>query len=680
MSGKKLEGFLFLTIFLFNIFSTRAQISEELYKILPLEIKPFDRSKLTLEEKRKIVDRAHDFSWNAEASVVKEIRVLVEELKRFTQRSSDTTVIVLNNAALGNYFYELTDENSNPWECVLYFNKVISYGALNPRYGKQLAYAYLGIGMFGILKNKYEEASEKFNKAVEIFTSLKDTTGLSVAHSCLYPLYSAMNLYHKAIEEQNITLTYTTAKEKQNGVGLFYKVENFQDKALTYLSWYEDCGDKRLLDSALFYIKSMDQSSLKADQWNSFQLFLKGYYSYLTGDYNKAVILIDSSLHTREYYSEITPNKLAYKGISLLKSGKRAAAYKILLSPGLTNKDHNLAYMVFEALHKDALAQNDFRKAVEYLTLAYAYKDSAALLTQRGQVFEAMQKYALMSKEKEIQALELGNAKENEKRSKLIFAFAAIVVTMVAVIISLYARGRERKYKALEAQALLDKEKRNKEDMLLLQEREIQRERKRAILYLRKKISRDMHDELSSALSGLKYYINDLRLKESNEESRRLLESIEQEVASVYSQARTYMHNLHKGIEDVVGSLNPFLQQISTSLSQRKNLNIELKYDKKEIESKLSSTQQNQLTLMLKEATSNILKHSGASKIEVNISFPDNSCYFYIRDNGRGFEQDTRYEGLGMESMLQRMNRIKGRMVINSSVAGTKLEGIFPLV
>ena len=139
------------------------------------------------------------------------------------------------------------------------------------------------------------------------------------------------------------------------------------------------------------------------------------------------------------------------------------------------------------------------------------------------------------------------------------------------------------------------------------------------------------------------------------------------------------MHNLNAGIEEVVGNLNPFLQNITRDLSKNKDLEIKLKYDKTEVESKLSSNQQNQLTLMLKEAMSNVLKHSGANKIQIVISFQDNRCHFSITDNGKGFGKTILEKGLGMESMELRIKRIKGQTTMHSSSSGTSIEGSFPL-
>ena len=60
----------------------------------------------------------------------------------------------------------------------------------------------------------------------------------------------------------------------------------------------------------------------------------------------------------------------------------------------------------------------------------------------------------------------------------------------------------------------------------------------------RKKISDDIHDDLSGSLAALKFYISDCTLHADSEQARRLLTSIEAEVGTVYENARAYLHNL----------------------------------------------------------------------------------------------------------------------------------------
>ncbi len=657
----------------------RAQLSDSLFAMITETLKPSNPNRLSVEEKRTVLSYAHDFAWRAGSGLIAELDNLAEELSREAEIVRDRQTKALNYFALGNYytFFKSTEGPKAIW--VAYYDSVLKYASGIPQLKKQTAYSNLGIGIYRVQQSKFEEAAENFRFALETFTDLKDTSGISRTHAYLYPLYSSLNLFQSAIEEQNLMLKYMTVSERATGLADFYKAENNQDRALVYLAWFEASGYPALMDSAELYMNKSATQIRNSDRLLSFDFFLRGYRYLLKKQYREALNAIDSSLKTPDFYPETSAGKMAYKGICLLKLGKRKEGAEFLLAAPGIRSDYHLAADMYNALYQDALDNKEYQKAVEYLRLNKLYSDSAAVIIQRGQVFEVMQKHSVAKKEIEIKDLELINAERSAQRNSLILFSVILVIALLAVIIWLYGRGRDRKIKAMEAREELDKEKRNFEDIIRLHEREMQRQGKRAILNLRKKISRDMHDELSSALAGLKYYVSDLRSREQKGEVKQLLGSVEQEVESVYAQARSYMHNLHKGIEEAVGNLGSFLQQVSTGLSQKNGLNVQLKYNKTEIESRLSHTQQNQLTLTLKEAISNILKHSGASVAEIEISFKNNICYFLVSDNGRGFEKNNHDSGLGMESIRLRIKRIKGNISIHTSPNGTRLEGQFPL-
>lgn len=669
------------TCFLAVLQAPRAlsQISDALYESLEQAHRPVSRRILTPAEKRKIIRFAFEDDWPPKPVIEREVDSLARQLEQETQRTGIIPDKVLNNVALGDYYQFFKDRENSSGRWVPYYEQVLHWAAGHPEFDSKVAHAYAGIAIYRVQQSKYEEASELLNRALIIFNRLKDTSGISLVHAYYYPLYSSLNLYAQAIREQNLALRYITASERQHGMDVYYANENYQDKALTYLCWYEAEKHPAHLDSADSYMNRTPLTGNDARRWQAFHYFLVGYRAFLAGDFKKALTNIDASLLEKEYYSEMNMSKLIYKGISLLKLGKRKEAKQILLDPGLPAPEYYLREIAYRALCQDARQQGDFESAFNYYELSNRYKDSSALITQRGKVFEAMQKYSVIEKEMKIKDLELVNTKKEQQGNMLALVFAVVGLALLAVIIGLYTINRARKLRTLETESLLEKERRNKEDILRLQERDLQRTRRKAIANLRKKISRDLHDELTSALAGLRYYVNDLRLKETDDDKKELLKNIELEVESVYKQARTYMHNLNQGIEEAVGSLTPFLQHISQDLAQKSGIDIRLKYDKAEIESKLSPNQQQQLTLMLKEATSNILKHADATVIEVTIGFNQGRCNFSISDNGRGIGKNLAEKGLGMESMGLRIRRIKGRTTMRSSPAGTTLEGYFPL-
>jgi signal transduction histidine kinase len=88
----------------------------------------------------------------------------------------------------------------------------------------------------------------------------------------------------------------------------------------------------------------------------------------------------------------------------------------------------------------------------------------------------------------------------------------------------------------------------------------------------------------------------------------------------------------------------------------------------------LSSEARHNLFLTFQEALNNVLKHSGASKVKVEMVVSSLECEFRIEDNGRGFEvatlmeqgPQTRRGGNGLRNMRQRIKAIGGDCLVSS--------------
>ena len=69
---------------------------------------------------------------------------------------------------------------------------------------------------------------------------------------------------------------------------------------------------------------------------------------------------------------------------------------------------------------------------------------------------------------------------------------------------------------------------------------------------------------------------------------------------------------------------------------------------------------------VLAEALSNVVKHAGASEVEVSLTQEDGRLGLMIRDDGCGFDLD-RPRGLGLTSMSDRLDTVSGSLTITSS-------------
>jgi signal transduction histidine kinase len=79
---------------------------------------------------------------------------------------------------------------------------------------------------------------------------------------------------------------------------------------------------------------------------------------------------------------------------------------------------------------------------------------------------------------------------------------------------------------------------------------------------------------------------------------------------------------------------------------------------------------------VLQEALQNAVKHSGSDHFEVDLCGTSAGMQLRVRDFGRGFSLDDamKTKGLGLISMRERVNLVKGEIVINSKpTAGTEI-------
>jgi signal transduction histidine kinase len=80
------------------------------------------------------------------------------------------------------------------------------------------------------------------------------------------------------------------------------------------------------------------------------------------------------------------------------------------------------------------------------------------------------------------------------------------------------------------------------------------------------------------------------------------------------------------------------------------------------------------------EALTNVARHSGASQVEMRLTWMHDALAMTVRDDGRGFvEEDAAGMGLGLSSMRERIEALGGAFMVSSGASGTYLEARAPL-
>jgi signal transduction histidine kinase len=77
---------------------------------------------------------------------------------------------------------------------------------------------------------------------------------------------------------------------------------------------------------------------------------------------------------------------------------------------------------------------------------------------------------------------------------------------------------------------------------------------------------------------------------------------------------------------------------------------------------------------IMQEALANVTRHSSADKVEVSLRLWGNSVEFCIADDGSGFKTQAQHDGMGLDSMRERVESLNGDFSIQSEPGhGTKV-------
>ena len=201
----------------------------------------------------------------------------------------------------------------------------------------------------------------------------------------------------------------------------------------------------------------------------------------------------------------------------------------------------------------------------------------------------------------------------------------------------------------------------------------------------RKRISRELHDEIGQALTAIKFNLD--RMDRDLPPDFTLVRERLDETKSLSNQVLTAMRQLSMDLRptmlDDVG-LIPTLRWYIESFSKR--LNIDSRFEAVGLEGKLPSQIETACYRIVQEALNNIVKHSGANRAEITLRQKDSVLFASITDNGKGFDLNRMLQpgspekGLGLVGMQERVSLLGGKMDIQSgSDFGTRIYVEIPI-
>jgi signal transduction histidine kinase len=204
----------------------------------------------------------------------------------------------------------------------------------------------------------------------------------------------------------------------------------------------------------------------------------------------------------------------------------------------------------------------------------------------------------------------------------------------------------------------------------------------------RKRMASELHDSIGQSLNAISFGIGvalDQLHKSESDQAIAMMESLRTQVRLLLDEVRRIALDLRPAMLDdlgIVGTLSWFFRQFR-SVYPGVNLVTVIEANEDQVPESLRTP----IYRVIQEASSNVLKHSGASEFYVALRHAPRRIELMVRDNGRGFAAhhdplttSASRSGIGLAGMRNRVEFSGGEFFLQSSPGtGTQIRAIWAI-
>ena len=538
----------------------------------------------------------------------------------------------------------------------------------------------------------YDKSLDYGEKALAIFQKLNDSLEMANSYNNIGIVFDQKGQNEKALLQLFEALKYYEALDDKSGIaqsanniGIVYKKEKNYPKVIEYY--------KR---SLAIYAEINHGFGIAATEVNigSVYLDMKDYQA--TIEYSEKALKGFEALDIQQYIPYALENLgLAHKHLNHLELAENFHERALKLYKKYDNKKEtaftlNSLADIFLKINKlqkaenfakqslqratEIEAQEEVRNAHQTLSNIYeakgdfpnAYKHHKTFTKIKNTLFEIEKteriaelntRYETEKKEKEniqlkseneIQALSIG-----KKQSQLIgLGLGALLLFLVGGL--LFNRRRLKQQAELAEQELAFQEQAT-QITIETQEKE------------RKRISKDLHDGIGQQLSGLKMAWSQLtsKIKTTSETDAATLQKLTNVLDEAADDVRNISHQMMPRALQEFGLVSAVDDMLEKSFSTS---NIKYEFEYFGIKNRFPENIEIGLYRIAQELVNNILKHSKATEVGVQLFQNKKNLVLVVEDNGRGFDVGKNKSGHGMTNINYRSKAIGGILNVESTV------------
>jgi signal transduction histidine kinase len=171
----------------------------------------------------------------------------------------------------------------------------------------------------------------------------------------------------------------------------------------------------------------------------------------------------------------------------------------------------------------------------------------------------------------------------------------------------------------------------------------------------RKRIAKDLHDGIVQQLTGLKLGMQKIFNKKESDESNKLITILDNSA----KELRELSHRMMPRSLGELGLLPSLEEMLENSIG---NTSIHYQFENFGIKQRFDENIEIAIYRIAQELINNVIKHSKASNVNIQLFMAGNEIVLIIEDNGIGMDLTTKKDGIGLMNISSRLDTINGKV------------------
>lgn len=565
---------------------------------------------------------------------------LVQQLE---QTADSNKAKLLNNFVARNY-------RSEPDVCFSANRQAVEISE-RLQQSHELSRAYSLAGVLFKNKGEFSTALENHHKSLEINLKLNNKQALATNYNDIGIIYKTIKDYDKALESYLLANALATEMGFTRGIvmtlsniGTIYEAE---DKISDAIDYY-----KRAYHKALEY-DILDAQAIVLN--NLGEIYAKKEDAITARNYFQETLRIDKK--TQDLIGSVySMMNIASTMVGTKEWDSAAYYYDQAESIALEMKANQLLFSIYSSKSNMFEEKQNYRSAFLYFQKADVYKDSLYNESKQKQLAEAEMRFEASTKDKEIQLLKqekLIKEIEIQQHKAERIAYLSLIILGSIIIFYLYKRYQNKQIQGFNARLLAQKEIHLK---AVVEAQEIER----------KRIAKDLHDSVGQSLTGVRLGLN--LLKETiqlTSDEKLKINDLTNTMDHAIQEVRTLSHQMMPRVLQEDG-LIPAISDMLEKTFRYSTINYE--FEHYGITNRFKEGVEIGLYRISQELVNNIIKHSGASHVSVQLFQSGKFLVLLVEDNGKGFEMNKlKKSGIGLMNISSRVETINGEFNLSPS-------------